>query len=70
MVLGNNMNCIVIAKLIGILNSDVVQESKFDVYKLDCSSSTHSVIIQNDRFVEVDILKINPDLTYNIKIKD
>lgn len=65
------MNCIVIAKLIGILNSDiVVQESKFDVYKLDCQSGTHDVILKNNELVEVQILKINPDLTYNIKIKD
>lgn len=65
------MNCIVIAKLIGILNSDiVVQESKFDVYKLDCQSGTHDVILKNNEFVEVHIIKINPDLTYNIKIKD
>ena len=64
------MNCIVIAKLIGILNSDiVVQESKFDVYKLDCQSGTHDVILKNNEFVEVNIIKINPDLTYNIKIK-
>lgn len=62
------MNCIVIAKLIGLLNGDI-QESKVDFYNLECDSGLHSVIIQNDKFVEVNVIKINKDLSYNIKIK-
>lgn len=57
--------CIVIAKLIGILNSNPV-----DLYKLDCGGTEHSVIIQNQEFVEVQIKNINhKDLTYNIVLK-
>lgn len=56
--------CIVIAKLIGILNSQPV-----DFYKLDCGEAAHSVIIQNQQFVEINIVNINKDLTYNIKLK-
>lgn len=62
------MNCIVIAKLIGLLNGDT-QESKVDFYNLECDSGLHSVIIQNDKFVEIDVVKINKDLSYKIKIK-
>lgn len=57
--------CIVIAKIIGILNSQPI-----DVYQLDCGTA-HSVIIQNQEFKEVEILSINSnDFTYNIKIKN
>lgn len=62
------MNCIVIAKLIGLLNGEM-QESKVDFYNLECDSGFHSVIVRNDKFVEVDVIKINKDLSYNIKIK-
>ena len=64
------MNCIVIAKLIGILSGDISEnQSKVDFYNLDCNSDIHSVIVQNDKFVEIDVIKINKDLSYNIKIK-
>lgn len=53
--------CIVIAKLIGILNSEPV-----DVYKLHCSSDTYHVILVDDSITEVQILKQNKDLTYEI----
>lgn len=56
------MNCIVIAKLIGVLYFNNV-----DVYKIDCSYSEHFVIIEDDEFKEVEILNINNDLSYNIK---
>lgn len=56
--------CIVIVKLVGILNSQPI-----DFYKLDCSETEHSVIIQNQQFVEINIVNINKDLTYNIKLK-
>lgn len=63
-------NCIVIAKLIGLLNGDLQDISKkVDFYNLDCGNGTHSVIIQNEEFVEIDVLKINKDLSYTIKIK-
>ena len=65
------MNCIVIAKLIGLLNGEMrgTQESRVQFYNLDCNSGIHSVIVQNDNFVEIDVIKINKDLSYNIKIK-
>ena len=65
------MNCIVIAKLIGLLNGEMrgTQESRVQFYNLDCDSGIHSVIVQNDNFVEIDVIKINKDLSYNIKIK-
>lgn len=53
--------CIVIAKLIGILNSEPV-----DVYKLDCSTTSHSVILKNNEFQEVQIINMNKDLSHNI----
>lgn len=58
------MNCIVIAKLIGLLNGDI--QEKVEFYNLECDSGFHSVIIENQKFVEVDVVKINKDLTYNI----
>ena len=65
------MNCIVIAKLIGLLTGEMqgTQESRVQFYNLDCDSGIHSVIVQNDNFVEIDVIKINKDLSYNIKIK-
>ena len=64
------MNCIVIAKLIGILSGDISDnQSRVDFYNLDCNSGIHSVILKNNEFVEVDVIKINKDLSYNIKIK-
>lgn len=64
------MNCIVIAKLIGLLNGDLQNDpQKVDFYNLDCGNETLSVIVQNEEFVEIDVLKINKDLSYTIKIK-
>ena len=62
-------SCIVIAELIGLLSGDISQESRVNFYNLDCDSGIHSVIVQNDEFVEIDVIKINKDLSYNIKIK-
>lgn len=62
-------SCIVIAELIGLLSGDISQESRVKFYNLDCDSGMHSVIVQNDKFVEIDVIKINKDLSYNIKIK-
>ena len=62
-------SCIVIAELIGLLSGDISQESRVNFYNLDCDSGIHSVIVQNDKFVEIDVIKINKDLSYNIKIK-
>ena len=53
--------CIVIAKLIGILNSEPV-----DVYKLHCSSDTYHIILIDNSMKEVQIIKQNQDLTYEI----
>ena len=58
------MNCIVIAELIGLLNGDIQERVKF--YNLDCDSRIHSVIVQNEKFVEVNVIKINKDLSYTI----
>lgn len=64
------MNCIVIAKLIGLLAGDVDNKiSRVDFYNLECDSGFHSVIVKDEKFVEVDVIKINKDLSYNIKIK-
>lgn len=62
------MNCIVLAKLIGILYADLEPVS-VNLFTLDCDTSHHSVIVINNEFVEVDVIKINKDLSYNIKIK-
>ena len=51
--------CIVIAKLIGILNSEPV-----DVYKLHCTSDIYHAVLINEQLVPVYILKQNEDLTY------
>lgn len=53
--------CIVIAKLIGILNSEPI-----DVYKLHCTSDTYHAVLINEQLVPVHILKQNQDLTYVI----
>ena len=53
--------CIVIAKLIGILNSEPV-----DVYKLHCTSDIYHAVLINEQLVPVNILKQNQDLTYTI----
>jgi len=62
-------SCIVIAELIGLLSGDISQESRVNFYNLDCDSGMYSAIVQNDKFVEIDVIKINKDLSYNIKIK-
>lgn len=51
--------CIVIAKLIGILNSKPV-----DMYKLHCTSDIYHAVLINEQLVPVNILKQNEDLTY------
>lgn len=53
--------CIVIAKLIGILNSEPI-----DVYKLHCTSDTYHAVLINDQLVPIQIVKQNKDLTYDI----
>ena len=64
------MNCIVIAKLIGILSGDISDnQSRVNFYNLDCGETIHSVILKNDEYVEVKVIKINKDLSYNIQIK-
>ena len=65
------MNCIVIAKLMGTLVGDIqhINESNVSFYNLECDSGIHSVIVRNDEFIEVNVLKINRDLSYAIKIK-
>ena len=62
------MNCIVLAKLVGILYLE--SYTQVDLFTLDCNSSYHSVIVQNNTFIEVDVININKDLAYNIKFKD
>lgn len=53
--------CIVIAKLIGILNSEPI-----DVYKLHCTSDTYYAVLIDEQLVPVQIVKQNEDLTYVI----
>lgn len=53
--------CIVIAKLIRILNSEPI-----DVYKLHCTSDTYHAVLIDEQLVPVHILKQNEDLTYVI----
>lgn len=60
------MNCIVIAKLIGVLYLNNIPVST-NVYKLDCGYNEHYVIMEKNEFKEVQILNINKDLSYNIK---
>lgn len=58
--------CIVIAKLIGILSTE--PNTPVNLYKLDCYDSEKFIIIKGE-LIEVDIVKINPDLTYIVKEK-
>ena len=53
--------CIVIAKLIGILNSEPI-----DVYRLHCTSDTYHAVLIDEQLVPVQIVKQNEDLTYVI----
>ena len=53
--------CIVIAKLIGILNSEPI-----DVYKLHCTSDIYHAVLIDEQLVPVQIVKQNEDLTYVI----
>ena len=53
--------CIVVAKLIGILNSEPI-----DVYRLHCTSDTYHAVLINDQLIPVQIVKQNKDLTYDI----
>ena len=58
--------CIVIAKLIGILSTE--PNTPVNLYKLDCYDSEKFIILKGE-LIEVDILKINPDLIYIVKEK-
>lgn len=62
-------SCIIIAKLVGILNSDIIESAKVDFYNVDCKNGSYSVMIENTKVVEVNVVKINKDLSYNIKAK-
>lgn len=57
--------CIVIAKLMGVLNSQPV-----DVYKLDCLYTNTYIVIEDKNTIVVDVKSINSDLTYNLSVKD
>lgn len=58
--------CIVIAKLIGILSTE--PNTPVNLYKLDCYDSEKFIVLKGE-LIEVDIVKINPDLTYIVKEK-
>lgn len=58
--------CIVIAKLIGILSTE--PNTPVNLYKLDCHDSEKFIVLKGE-LIEVDIIKINPDLTYIVKEK-
>lgn len=58
--------CIVIAKLIGILSTE--PNTPVNLYKLDCYDSEKFIVLKGE-LIEVDIIKINPDLTYIVKEK-
>lgn len=57
--------CVVIAKLIGILNTQPV-----NVYKLDCMTSNTYIVIEDKSTLVVDVKSINSDLSYNVVVKD
>jgi hypothetical protein len=61
--------CIVVASLVGILNTE--PSDKVALYKADCEHSTKFFIVDNkpNTIREVDIIKINNDLSYTIKLK-
>lgn len=63
--------CIIIAKLIGILSSELNKSdlNKYDLYKIDCYEKSYDIIIQKSEIKEVKIININTDLSYNIKLK-
>ena len=48
-----------------LIKEVIVVEGR-DVYKLHCSSDTYHVILVDDSITEVQILKQNKDLTYEI----
>ena len=61
--------CIVVASLVGILSTE--PNNKLVLYKADCQTDSKFFILGNtpNTIKEVDIIKINPDTTYTIKLK-
>ncbi len=61
--------CIVIASMVGILNTE--PNTKVAFYKADCESSTKFFIVDKkpNSISEVDVIKINNDLSYTISLK-
>ena len=57
--------CIVIAKLVGLLNSQPI-----DVYKLDCLTTTRYISLDDNTMLELKIDGINKDSTYNVTVMD
>ena len=62
--------CIVVASLVGVLSTE--PNNKVALYKADCETSNKFFILDNkpNTIREVDIIKINSDLSYTIKLKD
>lgn len=56
----------------GVLDTNPVNE--VTVYKADCQEHTRFFIVDNTvnefKTIDVEIVSINNDLTYNIKLKD
>ena len=61
--------CIVVASLVGILSTE--PNSKVELYKADCQTDSKFFILGSNPNIikEVDIVKINSDTTYTIKLK-
>ena len=57
--------CIVIAQLVGLLNSQPI-----DVYKLDCLTTTRYISLDDNTMLELKIDGINKDSTYNVTVMD
>lgn len=61
--------CIVIASLVGVLSTE--PNNKLVLYKADCQTNDKFFILGStpNTIKEVDIVKINSDTTYTIKLK-
>ena len=61
--------CIVVASIVGILSTE--PNNKIALYKADCQTDSKFFILGSKPNIikEVDIVKINSDTTYTIKLK-
>lgn len=64
--------CIIIATMIGVVDNN--RSNEITVYEADCGEHSRYFIVDSTvnefKTINVEIIGINDDLTYNIKLKD